>query len=98
MHYHGKIFYLVSFINLSFHISINQVAVNDAMMPLKLDVSQCCVNNNVSDACMDACSFDELNFQKVMDRDECIPDFSKLMKCAAGKSYFIQNIKLYGNL
>ena len=56
------------------------------MMPLKLDVSQCCVNNNVSDACMDACSFDELNFQKVMNRDECIPDFSKLMKCAAGKS------------
>lgn len=53
---------------------------------LKLDVSQCCRVSNVSDSCIDACSFDELNFDRVMNRDECIPDFSKLMKCAADGS------------
>ncbi|XP_064105777.1 Ig-like and fibronectin type-III domain-containing protein 1 isoform X2 [Macrobrachium nipponense] len=53
---------------------------------LEMDVTECCRVNNVSDACADACSFDELNFERVMNREECIPEFSKLMKCAADGS------------
>ncbi|KAK4288329.1 hypothetical protein Pmani_038635, partial [Petrolisthes manimaculis] len=53
---------------------------------LNVDVSECCRVSNVSDSCMDACAFDELNFDTVMNRKECIPDFSKLMKCAADGS------------
>lgn len=53
---------------------------------INMDVTECCRVNNVSDACLDACTFDELNFERVMNRDECIPDFSKLMKCAADGS------------
>lgn len=55
-------------------------------MPVKLqvDVTECCIESNVTDSCMEACAFDELNFESVMNREECIPDFGKLMKCAAG--------------
>lgn len=42
------------------------------------------MDSNVTDTCMEACAFDELNFERVMNRDECIPDFGKLMRCAAG--------------
>ena len=59
--------------------------MEDRIAPLKIDVSECCVNQNVSEGCMDACSFDQLDFHKVINRGECVPDFSKLMKCAAGK-------------
>lgn len=53
---------------------------------IQIEVSECCRVSNVSDTCMDACSFDELDFDRVMNREECIPDFGKLMKCAADGS------------
>lgn len=34
--------------------------------------------------CMEACSF-YLDIDAVIDKPECITDFDKLMKCAAGK-------------
>lgn len=49
------------------------------------NVSQCCIAQNVSAGCMDACSF-YIDIDAVIDRTECIPDFDKLMKCAADGS------------
>ncbi|KAK7081529.1 hypothetical protein SK128_028299, partial [Halocaridina rubra] len=60
--------------------------LNKTPIKVSVDVSECCRVNNVSDACLDACTFDELNFERVMNREECIPDFSKLMKCASDGS------------
>lgn len=49
------------------------------------NIMQCCVHNNVSSACMDACSF-FLDIDAVIDKPDCINDFDKLMKCAADGS------------
>jgi len=38
----------------------------------------------VTAVCMNACSF-YLDIDAVIDKPECIGDFDKLMKCAAGK-------------
>lgn len=46
------------------------------------NVSECCVAQNVSSACMDACSF-YVDIDAVKNRPECLVDFDKLMKCAA---------------
>lgn len=48
------------------------------------NVTQCCIEQNVSSPCQDACSF-FLDIDAVIDKTECINDFSKLMKCAAGR-------------
>lgn len=40
---------------------------------------------NVSSACIDACSF-HIDMDNIMDRQECMDDFDKLMKCAADGS------------
>lgn len=48
------------------------------------NVTQCCVEQNVSSVCMDACSF-YLDIDAVIDKPDCITDFDKLMKCASGK-------------
>lgn len=49
------------------------------------NVTQCCIEQNVTSACMDACSF-YLDIDAVIDKPECIGDFDKLMKCAADGS------------
>ncbi|XP_050727678.1 Ig-like and fibronectin type-III domain-containing protein 1 isoform X2 [Eriocheir sinensis] len=71
----------------AFGLSTRVVKV-ELTMPVKLqvDVTECCIDSNVTDTCMEACAFDELNFESVMNREECIPDFGKLMKCAADGS------------
>ncbi|KAJ8984657.1 hypothetical protein NQ317_015748 [Molorchus minor] len=49
------------------------------------NVTQCCIEQNVTSACMDACYF-HVDMDAVIDRLECIQDFDKLMKCAADGS------------
>ena len=49
-----------------------------------LDAFTCCKKNNVSSACISACDFDQIDFHKQMNKDECIPDFGKLLRCGAG--------------
>ncbi|XP_025837036.1 Ig-like and fibronectin type-III domain-containing protein 1 [Agrilus planipennis] len=49
------------------------------------NVTQCCIEQNVSSTCMVACSF-YLDIDSVIDKPECINDFDKLMKCAADGS------------
>lgn len=49
------------------------------------NVTQCCIEQNVTSTCMDACSF-YLDIDAVIDKPECINDFDKLMKCAADGS------------
>ncbi|KAL0821463.1 hypothetical protein ABMA28_004934 [Loxostege sticticalis] len=49
------------------------------------NVTACCVQMNVSAACIDACNF-RLDMENIMDRPECMNDFDKLMKCAADGS------------
>ncbi|XP_057659770.1 Ig-like and fibronectin type-III domain-containing protein 1 isoform X1 [Diorhabda carinulata] len=49
------------------------------------NLTQCCIEQNVTSTCMDACSF-YLDIDAVIDRLECIQDFGKLMKCASDGS------------
>lgn len=49
------------------------------------NITECCTTQNVSSACMDACSF-FVDIDAVKDRPECLVDFDKLMKCAADGS------------
>ncbi|XP_068081772.1 Ig-like and fibronectin type-III domain-containing protein 2 [Anabrus simplex] len=49
------------------------------------NVTQCCIEQNVTSTCMEACSF-YLDIDAVIDKPECIGDFDKLMKCAADGS------------
>ncbi|XP_049803084.1 Ig-like and fibronectin type-III domain-containing protein 1 isoform X1 [Schistocerca nitens] len=49
------------------------------------NVTQCCIEQNVTSSCMVACSF-YLDIDAVIDKPECINDFDKLMKCAADGS------------
>ncbi|XP_044737933.1 Ig-like and fibronectin type-III domain-containing protein 1 isoform X2 [Chrysoperla carnea] len=49
------------------------------------NLTQCCMEQNVTSPCMDACSF-FLDIDAVIDKPECINDFDKLMKCAADGS------------
>lgn len=61
------------------------VSVRIRSLPNAHNVSECCVSQNVSSACMDACSF-YIDIDAVKNRPECIVDFDKLMKCAADGS------------
>lgn len=61
------------------------VSVRLRNMPSVTNVTQCCVEQNVTSACMDACSF-YLDIDAVINKIECIGDFDKLMKCAADGS------------
>ncbi|KAL1122201.1 hypothetical protein AAG570_003606, partial [Ranatra chinensis] len=49
------------------------------------NVTQCCIEQNVTAPCMDACSF-YLDIDAVIDKLECINDFDKLMKCGSDGS------------
>lgn len=61
------------------------VSVRIRNTPAAHNVSECCATQNVSSACMDACSF-YIDIDAVKDRAECLPDFDKLMKCASDGS------------
>uniref|UniRef100_A0A0K8SXU6 Ig-like and fibronectin type-III domain-containing protein C25G4.10 n=1 Tax=Lygus hesperus TaxID=30085 RepID=A0A0K8SXU6_LYGHE len=49
------------------------------------NITQCCIEQNVSSSCMDACSF-YLDIDSVIDKPECLPDFDKFMKCGSDGS------------
>jgi hypothetical protein len=49
-----------------------------------MNVAKCCEEQNVTSTCLDACTL-FLDIESVIDRPECIGDFHKLMRCAAGK-------------
>lgn len=61
------------------------VSVRIRNTPAAHNISECCVAQNVSSYCMDACSF-YIDIDAVKDRPECLGDFHKLMKCAADGS------------
>ncbi|GAB0093957.1 Fibronectin type-III domain-containing protein [Sergentomyia squamirostris] len=61
------------------------VSVRMRNTPAVHNISECCKAQNVSTACMSACSF-YIDIDAVIDRPECIVDFDKLMKCAADGS------------
>lgn len=63
----------------------NPVSVRIRPLPAAHNISECCVAQNVSNACMDACTF-YVDLETVKDRPECIVDFDKLMHCAADGS------------
>lgn len=58
------------------------------------NVSECCVAQNVSSACMDACSF-YIDIDAVKSRPECLVDFDKLMRCAADGELIRVNARLF---
>ncbi|KAK9739714.1 Fibronectin type III domain [Popillia japonica] len=49
------------------------------------NITQCCIEQNVSSNCMEACSF-YLDVDAVIQKVECVHDFDKLIKCAADGS------------
>ncbi|XP_021707105.1 Ig-like and fibronectin type-III domain-containing protein 1 [Aedes aegypti] len=65
--------------------STRAVSVRIRNTAASTNISECCVMQNVSSACMSACSF-YIDIESVIDRPECIVDFDKLMKCAADGS------------
>lgn len=61
------------------------VSVRIRNTPAAHNIPECCIAQNVSSACMDACSF-YIDLDAVKDRAECLMDFDKLMKCASDGS------------
>lgn len=49
------------------------------------NITECCIEENISAACMHACGF-FVDIDLVKDRPECLIDFDRLMKCAADNS------------
>lgn len=69
----------------AFGSATQPVSVRIRNVPATNNVTQCCIEQNVTSPCMDACSF-YLDIDAVIDKPECINDFDKLMKCAADGS------------
>lgn len=69
----------------AFGNSTQPVSVRIRNVAATNNVTQCCMEQNVSSACFDACSF-YLDIDAVIDKPECISEFDKLMKCAADGS------------
>lgn len=69
----------------AFGASTQPVSVRIRNVAASSNVTQCCMEQNVTSTCMDACSF-FLDIDAVIDKPECINDFDKLMKCAADGS------------
>ncbi|KAJ1522116.1 hypothetical protein ONE63_002427 [Megalurothrips usitatus] len=69
----------------AFGTSTQPVSVRIRNVAATNNVTQCCMEQNVSSSCMDACSF-FLDIDAVIDRPACINEFDKLMKCAADGS------------
>ncbi|KAG5899208.1 hypothetical protein JTB14_034466 [Gonioctena quinquepunctata] len=69
----------------AFGSSTKPVSVRIRNMAAYTNVTQCCIEQDVTSPCMDACTF-HLDIDAVIDKPECIQDFDKLMKCAADGS------------
>ncbi|XP_034250543.1 Ig-like and fibronectin type-III domain-containing protein 1 [Thrips palmi] len=69
----------------AFGSSTQPVSVRIRNVAATNNVTQCCMEQNVSSSCMDACSF-YLDIDAVIDRPACVGEFDKLMKCAADGS------------
>ncbi|XP_050529397.1 Ig-like and fibronectin type-III domain-containing protein 1 isoform X2 [Daktulosphaira vitifoliae] len=50
------------------------------------NVTQCCIQQNVTTGCLDACSSSYLDINMAIARTDCFNDFDKLMKCASDGS------------
>jgi hypothetical protein len=50
-----------------------------------LNVTECCIRNNVSQHCLSACAFD-LDFGAIVDDPRCISEYTKLMRCGSDGS------------
>ncbi|KAL3272723.1 hypothetical protein HHI36_014185 [Cryptolaemus montrouzieri] len=55
-----------------------------SIKPVK-NITQCCLSQNVTSQCMDACAF-YMDIDSVINKLECVNDFEKLMKCASDGS------------
>ena len=53
--------------------------------PSVVDVTACCKNQNVSAACQDVCSF-SVDYDLLVSRPECLPEFHSVMMCASDGS------------
>ena len=53
--------------------------------PQVINVTECCVRQNVSSDCLDTCSF-SIDFDTMVRKPQCIPEFSKMMSCASDGS------------
>lgn len=78
--------------DLGFDTRAVSVRVRNTPPAHNVSMHDCCIAQNVSSACMDACSF-YIDFDSVKNRPECLVDFDKLMKCASdGKEFQISLI------
>ncbi|XKL66935.1 hypothetical protein PGB90_010355 [Kerria lacca] len=69
----------------SFGFATQPVSVRIRNTPATHNVTQCCMQQNVSSSCMNACTF-YLDIEAAMEIPECINDLNKLMKCASDGS------------
>ncbi|KAB0793035.1 hypothetical protein PPYR_12655 [Photinus pyralis] len=69
----------------AFGVATQAVTLRVRNVATSNNVTQCCIEQNVTSPCMVACSF-YLDIDSVIDKPECINDFDKLMKCAADGS------------
>ncbi|XP_050504317.1 Ig-like and fibronectin type-III domain-containing protein 2 isoform X1 [Diabrotica virgifera virgifera] len=69
----------------AFGSSTQPVSVRIRNLASVNNLTQCCLEQNVTSPCMDACSF-YLDIDAVIDKLECVQDFGKLMKCASDGS------------
>ncbi|XP_065215789.1 Ig-like and fibronectin type-III domain-containing protein 1 isoform X2 [Planococcus citri] len=69
----------------AFGTATQPVSVRVRNTPATHNVTQCCIQQNVSSACMNACSF-YLDIDTAIEKQECANDLNKLMKCAADGS------------
>ncbi|XP_018897907.2 Ig-like and fibronectin type-III domain-containing protein 1 isoform X1 [Bemisia tabaci] len=69
----------------AFGASTQPVSVRIRNVAASSNVTQCCIEQNVTSNCMDACSY-FLDIEAVASKPECLNEFDKLMKCAADGS------------
>lgn len=69
----------------AFGQSTQPVSVRIRNVAATNNVTQCCMEQNVSSSCMDACSF-YLDIDAIIEKPACVNEFDKLMKCAADGS------------
>eukprot|EP00102_Acyrthosiphon_pisum_P023276 XP_016660486.1 PREDICTED: Ig-like and fibronectin type-III domain-containing protein 2 [Acyrthosiphon pisum] len=70
----------------SFGSSTKPVSVRIRNSVTTNNVTQCCVQQNVTAGCLDACSSSYLDINVAIGRADCFNDFDKLMKCASDGS------------
>ncbi|XP_060866861.1 Ig-like and fibronectin type-III domain-containing protein 1 [Metopolophium dirhodum] len=70
----------------SFGSSTKPVSVRIRNSVMTNNVTQCCVQQNVTAGCLDACSSSYLDINVAIGRADCFNDFDKLMKCASDGS------------